>query len=167
MKRSWELRTTSNIKKQFGNFILKPAAESQPLGPIVIVIGALNESGSIDERAPLLEMLTRVDKLKRYGHFHFFVASRPREDIQQALGNQLWILSKDLTRVDTASKDEDIKRYVDSELSDQQDLIKEWPNKLWSDLFVARAEHLFEWVFVACSFVKGSGQAPRRMTDPV
>jgi hypothetical protein len=167
IRRSWELRTTSNIKKQFENFILKPASEFRPLGPILIVIDALNESGSVDERAPLLEMLSRLDELKHYGHFRFLVTSRPSEDIQQAFGNKPWVLCKDLTRVDMVSTDEDIRRYVDSELSGQRDLVEEWPSKPWLDLFVVRAEHLFQWAFVACNFVKGSGRAQRGMTDPV
>jgi hypothetical protein len=161
---SRELRTTLNIQRQFENFILKPAKEFRPIGPIVIVIDALNESGSKKERAPLLTTLERLNELKSFGHFRFLVTSRPDQDIREAFSNKSWIICKDLMEIDISSTDGDIRSYVNSMLSSEQDLIDQWPDKPWLDLFVDRAEHLFQWAFVACTFVKG---VEEHVVDPV
>jgi hypothetical protein len=159
VSKSRELRTTTNVKEQFENFILKPAAEFEPIGPILVVIDAVDESGSREERAQLLQVLASLDKLKARGRFKFLVTSRLEDDIQRSLGSKTWIVSKNLTDVDEASTNDDIRRYVESELSSEQALIQKWSNKPWVDLIVSRAEHLFQWAFVACNFVKGTGEA--------
>lgn len=70
---SRQLRTTPNVRDQFENFILKPAAEFKPVGPILIVIDALDESGSREGRASLLQMLARLDELNIHGRFRFLI----------------------------------------------------------------------------------------------
>jgi hypothetical protein len=67
LKGSRQLRTTINVQEQFENFILKPAAEFEAIGPIVIVIDALDECGSRDQRIKLLQTLTRLDELQDLG----------------------------------------------------------------------------------------------------
>jgi hypothetical protein len=158
-KESRQLRTTVNVKEQFENFIVTPAKEFEPVGPIVVVIDALDESGSREQRAQLLHMLGSLDKLQGQGRFRFLVTSRPEGDIQTAFASKPWILSRNLAEANEASTDNDIKRYVESELSNEQVLIEKWPHKPWEDLIILRAEHLFQWAFVACSFIKGTGEA--------
>jgi hypothetical protein len=158
-KESRQLRTTVNVKEQFENFIIKPAEEFEPIGPIVVVIDALDESGSRGQRAQLLQMLGSLDKLQGHGRFRFLVTSRPEDDIQTAFASKSWILPRNLVDVNEASTDDDIRRYVESELSSEQVLLRKWPNKPWEDLIVLRAEHLFQWAFVACNFIKGTGEA--------
>jgi hypothetical protein len=157
--KSRELRTTTNVKEQFENFFLKLAADFKPIGPIVIVIDALDESGTREERAQLLQVLASLDGLMGYGRFRFIIISRPEDDIQKAFDFKSWILSRSLTDVDEASIDDDIRRFVESELASEQALVQKWPTKPWVDFLVSRAEHLFQWAFVACNFIKGTGEA--------
>jgi hypothetical protein len=159
VKESRQLRTTVNVKEQFESFILRPAAEFNPIGPIVVVIDALDESGSREQRMQLLQTLGRLNELKDLGRFRFLVTSRLEDDIQRAFAGKPWVLHKNLTGADEASTDRDIRRYVESELSDGQMPIQNWPKGPCVDLIVDRAEHLFQWAFVACNFVKGTGEA--------
>jgi hypothetical protein len=164
LKESWELRTTSNPQRQFDEFILRPAKEFQPIGPIVIVIDALDESGSRKERAAILQVLSRLHEMGCFGHFRFLITSRTEDDIVNVLQNQSWVISNDLTAADTKSTDEDIKCFVDLELSNELDLLDTWPTKPWVDLIVSRAQQLFQWAYVACMFIKGDGEPG---VDPV
>jgi hypothetical protein len=158
-KESQQLRTTVNVKEQFENFIIRPAEEFEPIGPIVVVIDALDESGPREQRAQLLQTLASLDELQGYGRFRFLVTSRPEDDIQTAFASKSWILPRNLVDVNDASTDDDIRRYVKSELSSEQMLLRKWSSRPWEDLIVSRAEHLFQWAFVACNFVKGTGEA--------
>jgi hypothetical protein len=158
VKPSRRLQTTVNVKEQFENFILEPAKTFEPMGPILIVIDALDESGSRQDRVQLLGMLSRLDELGHSGHFRFLITSRPEEDISSALANRTWVHSTDLTTIDEISTDDDIRRYVDKELSHIPALMRKWPEKPWLNLIVTRAEHLFQWAFVACAFIGGVGQ---------
>jgi hypothetical protein len=160
-RESWELRTTLNVKDQFENFILRPAKDFKPVGPTLFVIDGLDESGSQSQRKQLLQVLSRLDELKERGHFRFLITSRPEEDIQNAFGKKPWTFARNLSENsedDHLSTDNDIRRYVDSELSGPgtEVLLQKLPDKPWLALFVDRAQHLFQWAYVACEFVKGT-----------
>ena len=105
------------------------------------------------------QLLASLDKLKGHGHFRFILTSRPEDDIHKAFDSKSWILPRNLTAIDEASTDDDIRQYVESELSNERALIQRWPDKPWVDIIVERAEHLFQWAFVACNFIKGTGEA--------
>jgi hypothetical protein len=156
---SWQLRTSMNIKDQFNNFIMRPAREFQPVGPILIVIDALDESSSKEGRTRFLQALCRLGDLKNLGHFRFLITSRSEEDIQEVFADKPWVFSRDLMNVDISSTDDDIKRYIDKELSSVRSLTQKWPEKPWIDVLVSRAEHLFQWAFVACRFIAGVGES--------
>jgi hypothetical protein len=161
---SQRLQSTLNVEEQFEKFICEPAKEFQPMGPIVVVIDALDESGSRQDRALLLQMLARLEKLRNCGHFRFLITSRPEEDILPVFANQPWVLSMDLTAINEVSTDNDIRQYVDKELSHIPALKRKWPEKPWVDLIVTQAEHLFQWASVACAFIAGVGEPG---ADPV
>jgi hypothetical protein len=157
LKPSRRLQKTVNVKEQFDNFFLEPAKGFQPLGPIVVVIDALDESGSKQDRAPLLQMLARLDELGHLGHFRFLITSRPEQDIQEALEKKSWVISKNLTKVDETSTDSDIRRYVNMELSQVRQFLQDFDREQDPvDVIVSRAEHLFQWAFVACSYIRGT-----------
>jgi hypothetical protein len=162
---SREVRTTPNVKKQFEKFLLQTAEVCKPVGPILVVIDALDESGSKEKRAQLLQMIGRLNELRAHGHFRFLITSRPEHDIRGAFEGKSWVLSRDLTKVDTSSTDDDIRRYIESELLNHPLLSQEWPDQLWISLIVSRANHLFQWASVACKFIKGGVNPVQRYTD--
>jgi hypothetical protein len=157
IEESWELRTTINIKEQFENFILGPANEFQPAGPILIVIDALDESGDRSGRMRLLQMLERLRELGKHGHFRLLITSRPEGDILKLFLDKPWVLARALTDVDEASTDDDIRRYITQKLS-QEPALMQMSYEKPVDLLVSRAEHLFQWAFVACNFITGTGE---------
>src|SRR6202044_891345 len=59
IKGNRSLRTTRSATEQLNKFILEPAKALMSIGPIVIVIDALDESGNSSYRRALLEVLSR------------------------------------------------------------------------------------------------------------
>jgi hypothetical protein len=154
---SWELRTTTNVKEQFESFIVRPAKEFRPSGPILIVIDALDESGDKTARVQLLQTLGRLNELGAHGHFRFLITSRLEGDIVKAFLDKPWVLSRDLSSIDEALTDEDIRHYISEELFRDPALMQiQHENPV--NLLVGRAGHLFQWAFVACNFIMGTGE---------
>jgi hypothetical protein len=111
-------RTTSSLKMQFEKLILAPAnaIRDNLHGPIVIVIDALDESGTIEERGGLLEVL--ASKLKELPpNFRVIITSRPDQDIQSALVGDSDILVKKMDSIPPQSTANDIATYVSNRLA--------------------------------------------------
>jgi hypothetical protein len=169
-------RSTGDARYQFENFILGPAQDFRPTGPILVVIDGLDRcaaaTGREDERAMLLEMIAQLYELEGCGHLRFLITSRSeradiRETFEDMEGNlKPWVVRKDLVAdVDNKSTDEDIRRFVDAELSGNEYLAEEWPDsKPWVGSITRQAEHSFLRAYVACDYVKGQG---RPTADPV
>ena len=76
--------STPAVKEQFDNFIVKPAAALTTVGPIVIVIDALDESDSYIERKPLLDIfIGRAAELPK--NFRILITTRLEPDVSKAL----------------------------------------------------------------------------------
>lgn len=149
IKAKRSLRTTTSIQSQFDGFLVKPAANLTVMGPIVVVIDALDESGDEVSREELLSVLAdRISDLP--SNFRFIVTSRPEEDIQTALRHNPRVFHKSMDSIDRTSTDVDITAFVQSELSAITSLDPESCLKL-----VLKSEGLFQWAFTACRFIKG------------
>lgn len=149
IKAKRSLRTTTSIQSQFDGFLVKPAANLTVMGPIVVVIDALDESGDEVSREELLSVLAdRISDLP--SNFRFIVTSRPEEDIQTALRHNPRVFHKSMDSIDRTSTDVDITVFVQSELSAITSLDPESCLKL-----VLKSEGLFQWAFTACRFIKG------------
>ena len=157
------LRTTHAIREQFEKFILKPSADLASIGPIVIVIDALDECGDPASRKALLSILAdKVGDLPP--NFRFLITARPEQDIMDALSTRSHVTCRHMDAIDTKSTTADIYLYVQAQLGDVPSLERKWPNRQWCNLLVERSESLFQWAFTACRFVKGDG---KRGLDPV
>lgn len=110
IKGSAKAISSSTVKAQFENLIMKPAEDLEGIGPVLIIIDALDESGSREEREALLKALAHIIELPR--HFRFLITSRPEPDIVNALGDHVWVRPSRLDRVDQASTDQDIRNFV-------------------------------------------------------
>jgi WD40 repeat protein len=153
------LRTTSSIQLQFKNFILEPAKSISTIGPLLIVIDAVDESGDKHSRAQLLQLImAHVGTLPP--NFRILITSRPEPDIEKHLGSSPLVLRKRMESVPSTARD--IRRYIEAELASELD--GDWQNGEWLDGLVNSAEGLFQWAFTACRFVKGDGEA---VIDPV
>ena len=152
------LKNTSDIAQQWKEMILKPAQKLSKgmVGPIVIVIDALDESGHPDSRARLLRILSdkgideenHITKLPR--NIRILLISRPLPDIAKVLLSIKHVKPKSMDRIPRTSTEHDICRYVSRELLDLEEIDIE---KMSSDL-ARESDGVFEWARLACAFVK-------------
>ncbi|KAK7676707.1 hypothetical protein QCA50_020339 [Cerrena zonata] len=106
----------SRLEKQFAHLVCRPLNDSASslLGPIVIVIDALDEYGNINSRRSLLTLI--ADEFKHLpSNFRFLITSRPESDIENVYLNNSNIKSISLT--DIANSTPEIRLYLSSELA--------------------------------------------------
>jgi hypothetical protein len=154
IKGSAKASNSSTVKAQFENLMLKPAKDLEVIGPILIIIDALDESGSREQRSALLQMLARIKELP--SHFRFLVTSRPEPDIVEILGDNAWVRPSRLDRLDQASIHHDIRSFVHHRLSQITVLKNIWNDK-WVDEITSSSGQLFQWAFTACKYISGDG----------
>ena len=152
------LCSTLAVREQFDNFIVKPAAVLTTVGPIVIVIDALDESGSHIERKPLLDMLIgRAAELPK--NFRILITTRLEPDISKALQlvhQHPYIKHKhvDAGEMENKLNELDLSLYVESKLEAiKSELEARWPNHEWCSLLVKSSEGLFQWAAVTCHYI--------------
>ncbi|KAH7903424.1 hypothetical protein BJ138DRAFT_1193733, partial [Hygrophoropsis aurantiaca] len=147
-------RTTSSVSEQFEEFLVKPASQLQRLGPVLIVIDALDESGDSRTRKTLLSILAnRVQNLPH--NFRFFVTGRPEPDIAQALCPSEHVIKQDMSSVSPVDIiNKDIFQFVKASLDAfKQTLDNKWPNDGWTHHITKKANGLFQWAFTAREFI--------------
>jgi hypothetical protein len=161
------LRTTVSVMQQFEYFLLKPAQALKIVGPVVIVIDALDECGDEQSRKELLSVLAK--KLSGLpSNFRIILTSRSEYDFAMAFYNNPDVFCQSMDNI--ASKeatDHDISEFIKSELASKpsESLEKKWPNGLWCQLLVQKSEQLFQWAATACRFVLETGQLPVKQLE--
>ncbi|KAF8954093.1 hypothetical protein BDZ97DRAFT_1711901, partial [Flammula alnicola] len=151
--RSW-LKSTPDIIQQWENLLVKPAARLSNGGTILLVIEALDESGDAHSRGHLLSILARRAR-ELPSNFRILLTSRTLDDISQALGSSRHVISKVTDDIPKSSTDQDISIYISRRLAQVNGFFLD-NSKL--HLLVDRSEGLFQWAFVACEFIQGSGK---------
>jgi hypothetical protein len=152
------LRTSSKPDVQFLKFILEPAHSLTTVGPTVIVIDALDESGDEKSRKGLLSVLGN-EAARLPSHLRVLITSRAEKDIMGALHGKPHVLSRSLRRIDLNPIDA-VALFVDAQLCDIPALEQQWPNKGWCRLLAKESEGHFQWASTACRLVKSNGQDP-------
>jgi hypothetical protein len=142
--------------EQFEKFILEPILAIKenfnPARPILIVVDALDECGTEEDRRKLLECLTKLPL-----SFRLFLSSRPLKDIQGVLGGMGPVVQHcDLGRFAVHT---DISAFIKrrtqqiklswSSLQDKSD----WPGVENHERLVKGASRLFIWAVTAMEFV--------------
>lgn len=153
VKGNRSLRTTRSAAEQFKNFILEPAKALTMVGPIVIVIDALDESGDSSFRRTLLEILVRR-AADLPPNFRILITARPETDILNALSGNPCIRCRHLDDIDKSSNEHDISLFIETMLSDIPSLELEWPNKYWCGMLLKASDGLFQWASTACRAIK-------------
>jgi hypothetical protein len=149
------LRTSAAPRDQFQRFILDPSAALTTVGPILIVIDGLDESGNDSSRKPILDVLA-TDFAKLPPNFRILVTSRPEPDIVQSLDIKEHVRWERMDNIDKASTDADISLFIQTQLSGIRDLELEWPKQEWCDMLLKASDSLFQWASTACLAIKGS-----------
>jgi hypothetical protein len=151
------LRNTRAPHEQFENFILQPATGLTSIGPLLIVIDALDESGDKESRQVILTTLANKAAVLP-SNFRILVTTRAEQDILKALDKKQHVVFKHMDAVDTTSTTHDISRFVQTQLDDISELERRWPNKEWRRLLVEHSEGVFQWASTACRFIRGDGE---------
>ncbi|KIJ33898.1 hypothetical protein M422DRAFT_94870, partial [Sphaerobolus stellatus SS14] len=77
------LRKTDDLQDQFNHFITQTMQGCSVIGPILIVIDALDECGDGKPRKEFFKLLTNPETMKKLpSNFRIFITSRPDQDVQ-------------------------------------------------------------------------------------
>jgi hypothetical protein len=126
------------------------------VGPILVVIDAIDESAEPSSRRALLAILAkRISELP--SNFRFFITARPERDIVNAFSDNPHIFCRYMDAIDDASNEVDIGLFIETQLSDVRGLELEWPNKHWCRMLIESSGGLFQWASTACRAIKDGG----------
>jgi len=158
------LKNTTDILQQWKELIMKPAKtlSEAMVGPIVIVIDALDESGESDTRRNLLRILSgklgddesHIARLP--SHLRILLTSRPLPDIFNALKDVDHVQQKPMDSIEPSFTKRDIQLYISRELSNLNEMAS-W-NASVVDTLVGASGGLFEWARLACAFIEGDNE---------
>jgi len=133
------------------------------IGPIVIVIDALDESGDTFSQKALLEVLAkRAGKLP--SNFRILITARPETDIIKAFSGSRYTIFKPTDTLNNSSNEGDITLFIQTRLADVPSLELEWPNQKWCRMLLEGANGLFQWASTACRAIT-DGQGGLRPTE--
>jgi hypothetical protein len=152
------LRKTSVPSEQFEKFILEPAHSLTTVGPTVIVIDALDESGDEKSRKDLLSVLGN-EAARLPSNLRVLITSRAEKDVMDALHEKKHVFAMSLKEIDPDPTDA-VARLVEAELGDIPALEQQWPNQSWCSLLAKESEGHFQWASTACRLVKSNGHNP-------
>lgn len=147
MKDDSSLRVgTRDYGTLFESLILEPLKDLHIVGPILVVIDALDESGDVTGgnglHAFLAESLSKLPS-----HFRVLITSRPEHDIESAFVGAPSVRIKSMDDLDLAAKTHD----------DILSLLRErLPPEVfgnYGNALAIKAEGLFQWAAVACGYI--------------
>ena len=143
------LRDTADVAAQWNKLILEPLSQLKgSTGSVVVVIDALDESGTERTRATVLEILAT------YGaelppNIRILLTSRPLVDIGEALNTSPHIYARSLDAIDTELTMRDIHLYFSTRLKSLRDTFSD---ENFQQL-AAKSGGVFEWARLACDFM--------------
>ena len=155
-----------NIVEEWQMLILEPLSrlEGSFTGNVVVVIDALDESGTERTRAAILHVLATYGA-ELPANIRILLTSRPLLDIKEALNiDQHSILARSLDDIDTESTIRDIHLYVSTRLESLNDTFSD---QNFQSL-AAKSDGVFEWARLACDFVSSrNGEVPKEAFDEI
>ena len=158
VKNNQWLRTSQALSDQVEHFIIEPSAHLHAIGPLVIVVDALDESGNADDRRQLLYALSRyIIERELPMNLRFLITTRLENDILNVFPSGPQVVRKDLGDILEAVVDKDIEMFIHHSLHQYAELELLWPNHEWCQLLVRHSQHLFLWTATACHFIQGIG----------
>ena len=154
------LRTSQSPSEQIQKFIIEPTKDLHAIGPLVIVIDALDESGDQAGRRQLLGAVSKQIAARALPtNLRFLITTRPEDDILTALPPGPQIIRKQMTDIPQHVVDGDIEKFIHHSLHRYTELECSWPDGEWCRLLVHHSQHLFQWTSTACHFIDGEGSA--------
>ncbi|TBU36459.1 hypothetical protein BD309DRAFT_735177, partial [Dichomitus squalens] len=149
-----DLADSKDIAAQWDGLIVEPLKRFPPLGPVLIVIDAFDESSDARSRHLLLKHLTE-GSMDLPANIRILITSRPEHDIMRVVGHSqdahLHISHAILDHKEEATSD--IELYVRHELVPDDSLSDEALDDADFRLLATKAEGLFQWAATACRIV--------------
>ena len=154
------LRTSTSPVEQVNRLIIEPSKHLHAIGPLVIVIDALDESGDPVSRRQLLRVIsTQFAENTLPTNLRFLITARPESDILAAVLCGSHFVHKQMGDIPKQIVDGDIGRFIHHSLHQYPELESSWPDGEWCRLLVHHSQHLFQWASTACGFIEGDGTA--------
>ncbi len=137
---------TRDYPTLFKSLILEPLKDLHIVGPILIVIDALDESGDVTSENGLHKFLAQ--NLSRLpSNFRVFITSRLEDDIESVFVGAPSVRIKHMDDLELAAKTyDDILAFLKEKLP-----LDEFNH--YGDELAKRAEGLFQWAAVACGYI--------------
>lgn len=147
------LQSTIDVNQQWNKLIFDPLSEiGSTLGPIVIVIDGLDETGGWESRENLLRVLADVRLTKLPTNIRILVTSRASSDISAELYGRTNIQAKSMDDISPNSAEHDLELYIEDQLCRHSDDLPHW--SFYS--LAQQADGLFEWARLACVYIRGN-----------
>jgi len=167
------LKNTADIVQQWDKLLMKPLGRlsESTVGPVVIVIDALDESGRADTRSDLLRILSGklqnpdVLEITKLPHnFRFIVTSRPLRDIDAEFADAQHIQRVSMDEIPPKIAEHDIYTYVSKKLKGLTNF-----GEREFEILAEKADGLFEWARLACEAIREppAGVSPDESFDAV
>ena len=144
-----------SLQDQFDGLVLNPLrrAADKLIGPIVVVLDALDECGDSKSRRNLLDVLLKgLPALPQI--VRILITSRAEPDIHLHFSNSVRFTPIELTvAVEKDEATSDIRAFIRSELAritHPKNLSTSWPTKHDLDLLATSSEGLFIWASTVC-----------------
>jgi hypothetical protein len=150
------LRTSVSPSEQVKQLLIGPSKSIDSIGPLIVVVDAVDECGEKGDRQQLLDVLSQqFTERKLPANLRFLITARPERDILDALPAGPQIVHKNLSDVPHATIDNDIGKFIHHSLRRYPELESSWPNQEWCHLLVRQSQRLFQWASTACKFIRG------------
>ena len=146
------LRDTEDIREQWHKFILGLLSqlEGSSTGNVVVVIDALDESGTERTRSTVLKVLAGHDA-KPPANLRILLTSRPLADIREVFEATRHVRVRSLDDIDTESTIGDINLYVSDRLKHLRGAFSD--ENMQQLAAKSGSGGIFEWARLACDFV--------------
>ncbi|KZV76871.1 hypothetical protein PENSPDRAFT_717594 [Peniophora sp. CONT] len=141
-----------DLDDQFDNLLRKPLDELTCIGPLVIVVDALDESGDVQTREKMLAILAnRFLELPQ--SFRLLLTSRPEDDVMQIFNSKQHVLCKAMDAAGASAINDDITAFVASKLVDRDGQPLPIFNSHDYARLAVKSEGLFQWAAIACTTI--------------
>src|SRR6266702_4274468 len=139
-------RRTRDYPTLFKSLILEPLKDLHIVGPILVVIDALDESGDVIGGNGLHEFLAKnLSKLP--SNFRVLITSRPEDGVESAFVGAPSVLIKYMDDLELAAKThDDILAFLRTRLRSDE-------LSIYCDALATKAEGLFQWAAVTCGYI--------------
>ena len=132
--------------EQVERLIIEPTKHLDTIGPLVIVIDALDESGDPASRRHLLRAISnQIADNTLPTNLRFLITARPETDILTELLPGPRTVRKDTGDIPKDIVDGDIREFIYHSLRRYTELKSLWLGQEWCQVLVHHSQNLFQW----------------------